>query len=255
MAAPEVVGKIKVSRGYRKLNVPELGSFAKGITFTGDSDATDPTFDDAALKTSSDKMITTHISRQTNPSTNLTNLEKQFRNTLTDELDADANYVENVANAVAKSAGDRNAGLAVVKRLGFLVAGKGSAKRIIGVVGVGVGWFHAHEAKSKKGFEIHIWNIGITTAKGTAPTETQGAVTCEADCIFNNLPSGSVLAYRHASVVPVSHVAKTSTQATPQSSLAKTSSLIPMSKSKHPVIDFNNKNVYQFGEWRYVVIP
>jgi len=249
-------GKIKVSRAYKKFITTALGAFAKGLKFTSDPDCVAPPSDDLANKGLADTMLNTNSQRLTNPSKTLTSLERKEKNALKDALDADANYVETVANAVAKSAGDVNAGISVVTRIGFSVAGKGTAKRNIGFVDCGPGWAHAHEAKSRKGFEAHIWDSGLTTAKGTPPTSTLTTVTCEADCIFNNLTSGVILAYHHGSAAPVAQKSKTtSTSLTPQSQSAKTSSLMPMTKSKHPVIDFNNRNNIQFGEWRYIVIP
>ena len=254
MATPAKKGKLKVKREYKKYGTPKLGAFAKGLKFTGDPDCTTPPSDDAANKLLADAMLGTNLLRITSPAKNLTAIEKKQKNAVWDALDADANYTETVANAVAKSTGDVNAGISVITRIGFFVAGKGSAKRNVGVVDFGVGWFHAHEEKTKSGTELHVWNLGLTSAKGTPPEESSAFATCEADCIFNNLPSGSILAYCHASVVPVSHVAQSGTQASPQSLSAKSASAIPMSKSKHPVIDINNKNYYKFGDWRYVVI-
>ena len=254
MATPAKKGKLKILRDYKKYVTTKLGAFIKGLKLHGDPDCTDPPSDNDANKVLADDMLDTNIQRVTNPSKNLTAVEKKQKNAVWDALDADANYVETIANAVAKSAGDVNAGISVITRIGFLVAGKGIPKHNVGVVDFGVGWFHAHEEKIKSGTEMHVWCLGLTTAKGTPPSNSAVFATCEADCIFNNLTSGSILAYCHASVVPVSHVAQSGTQASPQSLSAKSASAIPMSKSKHPVIDINNKNYYKFGDWRYVVI-
>jgi len=247
--------KIKVSRKYKQLSVPALGSFAKGTVFTGDPDATTPPNNDTQIHALADTVLTTHTSRQTSSSKTLSASEHEQRDILIEALDENANYLENVANKVAKANGDINAGYAVVTRIGFQYTNKTGAKRNTGITDVGIGWVHAHEAKSKKGVEGHIWEGGTTTAKSIPPTSVNRAYTLEADCIFSNLASGTIFAYRHASIVPVAHSAKTSTPATPHSSVSKTASVIPMSKAKHPVIDFNKPIAYQFGEWRYVVVP
>jgi hypothetical protein len=200
-------------------------------------------------------MQTTHSGRQTNTSKTATTTEKTERKTLIRELDENANYLEVVANRVAVAAGDVNAGISVVTRIGFQVDGKGVATRIIGVVETGVGWAHVHEAKGKKGYEGHVWEGGVTTAKGTPPTSVKGWTTLEADCIFYNIPSGTIIGYHHANVMPVAHTVKTSGAAVTKSAVSKTASLVPASKGNHPMIDFNNANPYTFGEWRYVVIP
>jgi len=247
--------KIKISRKFKRLSTPELGATAKGIVFTNDPDATSPIYTDTQIYGLADDMLNTHISRQTNPSKELTAKETLQRNTLTDALDDNANCLEIVANRVAKNEGDINAGLGVVKRIGYQIAGRGSTKRNVGFVNSGVGWAQAHEEKSKKGIESHVWEGGITTAKGTPPTVLKSITTCEADCVFNNLPSGAIFAYHHASVVPVSHTSKNSTTGISHSSDSKTATLIPMNKGRHPIFNFNTENLYQFGEWRYITIP
>ncbi|MEI8204034.1 MAG: hypothetical protein WCH34_13520 [Bacteroidota bacterium] len=246
---------IKVKRDYHGLSTPDLGVFAKGIKFTGDPDATSPPHGDTALSGKATEMLATNSLRLTDKSPSLRDLEIQQRNSLLDDLDDDANYVEIVARKVAKTAeNDVNSGRAVVKRIGFTVAGTGVRKRNVGVVDMGIGWVHVHESKARKSYEGHVWEGGITTAKDVPPTVTKTMYNLESDCIFSGLPSGSIFAYRHASVLPVSHVAKSSGSATPQSSSAKKTSLIPKNKSSHPVFDFNNPHVYSFGEWHYVVI-
>jgi len=252
MTDNEYSGKIKVAKSYKELSTIALASFAKSTKFAGDVAATAPPHDDTAIYGWADTMFNTHNGRVLNPSKTATSLERQQRNTLEDGLDANVNYLETVANAVAKTAGDINAGIAVVTRIGFQLAAKGTHARNIGVIDAGIGWFHAHEAKSVEGNQSHLWEGGITNAKGTPPTDTKLYVTCESDVIFNNIPSVSIYAYHHAGVVPVSK----DESSTPQSSMTeKTATLTPQSKNKHPVIDINNNNLYQWGEWRYVVIP
>jgi len=252
MGSNEYQGKIKVSRSYKELSTIALASFAKSTKFSGDIAATAPPHDDTAIYGWADTMFNTHNGRVLNPSKTATSLERQQRNTLEDGLDANVNYLETVANTVYKTAGDINAGIAVVTRIGFQLMAKGAHVRNIGVIDAGIGWFHAHEAKSVDGNQSHIWEGGITGTKGTPPTDTKQYVTCESDVIFNNIPSASIYAYRHAGVVPVSQEEGSS----PQASInEKTATLIPQSKTKHPVIDINNNNLYHWGEWRYVVIP
>jgi hypothetical protein len=160
-----------------------------------------------------------------------------------------------IANKVARTRGDADAGRAVVVRVGFYLAGQGGFNRSIGVVNVGIGWAHVRETKSKKGVEGHIWEAGLATFKDNPPTITYYWNSLEAEAIFTNIPSGSVLAYRHAGIVPVSHSTKTGIQIESHSAAAKTASIIPMSMGKHPVFNFNHPNDYQFSEWRYVIIP
>ena len=247
--------KIKTSRKYKKLSTPALAAFAKGTKFQGDADATSPTYNDAAVHGAADNLLASNSLRQINPSKQNTEAEKLCRNILIDMLDANANYLDTIANKVAKTAGDVTAGYAVINRIGFLVAGKGSGKRNIGFIDSGIGWAHAHEAKSRKGTEGHVWNCGVPEAKGTPPEETNTFYRIEADFIFTGAASGSVLAYRHGSIVPVNQKTTPSGQAPSGSVLAKSATIIPMSTKKHPMCDINATTNVVFGEWRYIVIP
>ncbi len=249
------IPKINVSRAFKELSTPEIITFALGTKFTGDADATDPIHDDAEIEGFAGDLQDTHSLRQISKSTALTNQEHSQFNTLSDALDDNASYTEIIANKVVKETGDINNGYNVVTRLGFLYTNKGGGKRNIGFINSGTGWLHAYEAKTLKGLEGHLWEHGTTLAKGTPPTITKKVFTLECDCIFNNIPSGTVFAYRHASIVPVSHIPSSSTSATPKSAKGKTASLVTKSKANHPVFDVNVDNPYQYGDWRYSIVP
>jgi hypothetical protein len=166
--------------------------------------------------------------------------------------DANANYMDTVANQKSQTAGDINAGIDVIQRIGYKVAGKGGGKRVTGIVDKGAGWAHGHEDKSKKGAELHVWEGGATSAKNVPPTPgtTKTFMSYEADGIFNNIPSGTWYAYHHASLMPASHNAKSSTKATPKSAKAKTATMIPSNMAKHPVFDTQQGMVFNYGPWR-----
>ena len=243
-----------VSRRDQGLPVTEKISFGKGLTFVNDPDATDPPSDDTALNTGSNNLQSAHDVRQTNPSKANTANEKVKNNILTAMLDDDAAYVERVANKVAKDAGDVEAGYAVVTRIGFLLAGKGGGNRIIGFCASGPGWAQAHEAKGRKGYEGHVWKVGITEKKATPPPNTVQIFNLEADIIFNNLPSGTILAYCHASVAPVNAKSNPGGNTAPAgTNLSK--SAIAKNKQKRFTVDITSENIYAFGAWRYITIP
>jgi hypothetical protein len=247
--------KLKVSMKYKRFSDPVLYSFAKGTVFTGDPDATNPPESDNDVYTFADDFMATLTNRQTSPSPAVTALKNSQRIILLDALDNNAGYLEMIANKVAKASGDADKGRTVVTRVGYQLAGRGSYNRLVGFVDVGIGWAHVHENKSKQGNESHNWEAGFTTSKGVPPSITYIWNSLEADGIFINIPSGTVFAYRHASIVPVSHSTKTGVKAESHSAASKTSTILPMSKGKHPVFDFNHPNNYQFGEWHYVIIP
>lgn len=248
--------KIKVSRKYKKFTDTALFSFATGTKFTGSTGAPAPPYADSAIYGYANAMQTTHSGRQINAAKLATSTEKTERNTLLAALDENANYLESMANKAAIAAGDVTAGYTLINSIGFQVAGKGSGKRTIGFIAAGIGWAHAHEAKTVKGVEGHIWEGGPTTAKSVPSTNVKYWFTLESDIIFSDIPSGTVFAYRHASVIPFGH--KTAATGTPVISpviVAKLATLATVSKGKHPVVDINNVNIYTFGEWRYIIIP
>jgi hypothetical protein len=248
--------KIKVSRKYKKFNDTALFSFATGTKFTGSTLAPAPPYADSVIYGYANAMQTTHSGRQINAAKLATTTEKSERNILLAALDENANYAESMANKAAVAAGDVNTGYTLISALGFQVAGKSSAKRIIGFVNAGIGWAHAHEAKTVKGYEGHIWEGGPTSVKGVPSTNVKYWFTLESDIIFSDIPSGTVFAYRHASVIPFGH----KTSATGSSIISnlvvtKLATLLTVSKGKHPVVDITNVNIYTFGEWRYIIIP
>ncbi len=254
-SAKKNLPKIKTSRDYHNLNDSELGDFAYGIKFTGDPDATSPFDTDASVQALAAAMRTTHSGRQISTSKTATSSDTSERDALLRALDENASYLDVIANRVAKAKGDVEAGKGVITRIGFAVAGKGTGKHAEGVVGTGVGWVHVREAKAKKGEEGHIWEGGPTSSKGVPPPTTQHWYTLEVECIFNNIPSGTVFGYRHASVVPVKHKSKPAVKPAISSATSKSATLPLLTKGNHPVIDFKNTSPYVYGEWRYVVTP
>ncbi len=252
------LGKLKVSRKYKQLKTPALHSWAHGTKFTGDALCGSPDVPDATIYTDADNMQNAYSLLSTNPSAAQRALVKSLRKTLLTALDLNANYLEGKANGAAIAAGDIEIGINVITRIGFQVAGKGVAHRIAGIVDAGTGWVHVREAKSVKGNEGHVWEGGTTPTKGVPPTTYNTWFDLECDLIFSNIPSGTIIAYRHASVTPAAHKVTPSTGSlTPllKTAASKIASLVPVNKSKHPVVDFTKAITYQFGDWRFTVTP
>jgi hypothetical protein len=249
------LGKIKVSRAYKKLDTPSLYSFAHGTSFgTTGIGATVPE-SDTTIQGLANTMMGTHTTRQTAPSKTLTSNEKTQRAALLTALDLNADYLQGKANAAAIAAGDINAGNAIVTTAGFALAGKGISKRIIGIISAGIGWILFHAAKSKKGIEGFVYEFGITTAKGVVPATIKQAFEINATCMISGLPSGSIIGVRFASIVPATHRGSTIAPATARTASATTATPTTASAGKHPVIDFNNPNPYAFSEWYYTIVP
>ncbi|MEI8203582.1 MAG: hypothetical protein WCH34_11250 [Bacteroidota bacterium] len=246
--------KIHVDRGFKGYSTNDLISFADGIKFTGDADATNPIHTDIVIGGRSADLKTTHDSRQNDKSLAKTNLEHTQFNLLVGGLDDNANYLEIIANKVANEQADLDAGINVVNRIGYHYSIKEGAVKNIGFIDSGEGWAHAHEAKAVDGAEIHAWEVGIALAKGTPPTSTHKYFILEADVIFNHIDSGKVLAYRHGSLTRVSHIAKSATLATATSAKGKTTSMLEMNKANHPVFNITEDQKFEWGEWRYIII-
>ena len=200
MATSKSIPYIKVSRNFKKLGTSALIQFGRGIKFSGDHDATTPPNIDAVIATSIGVLEATHNLRQTDSSKGETSIEKAEKNTVNTQLNENASYLEMIANKISKATGDVNMGCDVVTRIGYVYTIRGGVKRNVGFIDSGIGWAHAHEAKSRKGIEAHYFEYGITTARGTPPTTLQNATTVETDLVFTNLKSGVILAYHHASI-------------------------------------------------------
>lgn len=249
--------KVKVSRDYHGYDTPTLYSFAHGTKFTGTS-ANTPPVGDGTVYSHADAMLATHTGRQTVQAKTATDTEAVQRNTLLNDLDQNANYLENAANNAAIAAGDAGVGKALISDVGFKVAGKGVHKAHYGVTKTGPGWVQAHEEKIHKGEEGHVWEFGTAANKTTPPGSTKQRFSLDSTVTFQHLVSGSIFAYREASIVPTrskkvsgSH----GTTAIPAPSTGKKASQLPMGPGKHTVIDVTDDNPYAFGDWRFAVVP
>ena len=248
--------KLKVSHGYKKLKVLALHAWAHATKFSGDSLCGSPDVADATIYTYADNMLAAFNAWLASPTKALNAAVKSARKILLTAIDLNANYLEGKANGASIAAGDSTVGINVIERIGFQVAGRGIIQRIIGVVSTGIGWFHAHEAKTVKYLEGHIWEAGTTPTKGVPPVTIKTWFTLSCDCIFYNIPSGTIIGYRHASILPAGHKSTpTGLPVVPKTPALKGASLLPTSKSKHPMIDFENASPYTFGGWRYIVVP
>ena len=245
--------KIKVSLGTSNTKTLDLISAVQSVKTTGDPDAGTPPVTDADQYAAAAILQTIHNNRNTNPPTSSAAAEKVQFNISVRMYNKVGAYIEGVANDVAVAAGDVAAGIAVVNRTGYKLKKKTGGKRPdFGVVASGPNFIQCHVKKVRKGTEGHLWRFAITTAKGVAPAQTilVTVFTIECDVLIQNIPSGSILAIQHASVVPVSHNTKT-TGSTPVSGKV---SAVAQSKTKHPIFSFTSPDSYTWTDFLYVVI-
>jgi hypothetical protein len=194
--------KIVVISDISDLDTPNMVSEAKGIVFTGDPDATAPPVDDTTLHGHADDLQTAHTGRQTNPPTTTANDEKEARDTLIEEYQLDALYVQGVARKVAKAAGDIAAGKQVVARLGFKLKKDASANaRTFEVYASGIGFVKIHAPSAAKKAS-YVWQYGVTKSKGTPPEIDggKGVVNNQSEVEITNLVSGEIYGFRYAAV-------------------------------------------------------
>ncbi len=250
--------KIKASRGYHKLASNDLAAKIKGMSFAGDPDATTPMYADTVVHPKCNDLGAAVVTHLADPTPANTTLVEGLRIQVLDMADANVGYAESIANKVARSTGDVAHGLNVLRRLAIDIAGKGGGKRTTGIVDSGEGWAHAHEDKAKKGNEGHVWNCGTTSAKDVPPepATTKQFFSLAADYVWTFSRHNFYFAYQHGSVVPVSKKAPTLIAPNPKSGKVKKGApVVPSSKTKHPLGDFDAGPQIVFGPWHYVYIP
>ncbi|MGD0711394.1 MAG: hypothetical protein ABR968_09455, partial [Bacteroidales bacterium] len=118
------------------------------------------------------------------------------------------NFMKGAADDEATQAGDINAGIVLVLGCGAHLSKKVSGSQPdFGVTGSGVGWVKIHARKAVEGAEAHIFRLCIVAAKNTLPSKGDCVdfVSLEGTIEVSGLPSGTVLAINHTSILPVSH--------------------------------------------------
>jgi hypothetical protein len=195
--------KIVVITDISTLDTPNMVSEAKGVVLTGDPDATTPPITDTILKAEADDLLDIHTARQTNPPTATADDEIVQRDKLAVDYQADALYVQTVANKVAKAAGDVAAGEVVVQRIGMKLKSKGTPHpRSFEVVASGIGWVHLR-VKSVAKRAGYGWKYGITPVKDTPPAAFSPIIfTLGVELVITNLQSGEIYGFQYGSILP-----------------------------------------------------
>src|SRR5438105_4633065 len=116
--------KIVVITDISQHETPEMISAGLAVKTTGDPDAGGCTVTDATLHTEANALQSVHNKRGTNPPTATAKDETVARDTLAEDYQFIAMFVQGIANKVAKAAGDVAAGDVaageiVVQRTGF----------------------------------------------------------------------------------------------------------------------------------------
>jgi hypothetical protein len=247
--------KAKVSFDFKTMDANGLATFGTGTVtgLTGNASFPSPPVALATVTTQATALrgTLTQIAAG-NKSAALTKLEAQQANTLMLSLITNGHYVEDTANTAA--AGDLTHAEQLILGSGYKLKRKGQPHpRDFEVVATGAGWIHLRAKRAaKKGAEGHLWRFGVAPAKGTAPVTVIVRVTLEADIIISDLASNTVVGAQHASILPVAHTHKTS--ATPTET-TKSATIVPLSKTRHPMFSYAVSDPYQWTDFIYAVIP
>jgi len=247
------LGKIHVMRVSMRTPTQTLINNGLTVKTAGDPDVTAPPVTDAVFQLQVTKLQTMLTGSKLSPPTYTTGQVKTQKSIVVTSYNKIAANVEGVAEDVAITAGDINAGITVVTRVGFKTGKKGTGKRPdFGVTATGPGFVQVHVKKDVKGNEGHLFRVAIVAAKGTLPAKatliTYYTLAC--DIIIQDLPTAAILAIQHANVVPATHGKKASI--TPPLT-GKKAAPVTVSKAHHPVFSYANPDPYTWSDFIYGV--
>src|SRR5437016_1742914 len=161
--------KIVVITDLSPLDTPDMITEAGAIKLTGDPDATAPPVADTAVHTEAANLQIIHNKRQLKPPTATAKEEQLQRDKVVAMYKKDARYVQDVANDVAEAAGDINAGIIVVQRIGVKLKKIGKVhSRHFEVIASGPGWVTLR-VKSVGLKAAYIFRYGTSDKRGNPP--------------------------------------------------------------------------------------
>ncbi len=183
----------------------------------------------------------------------LTNQKDHQSTELMEALTTLAHYAEDVSNKAAS--GDVTQAEGWILSAGFQLKKKGAkSARVLEFVKTKTGFVHVRAPRSYNR-EVHLWKYGLTSQKDVVPSSSKLLISLEADISISDLPSGSIIAVQHGSVVPSGRNAKFTKPDAAFTSHEKISVSIPTGIDKHPVFSHNTSDYYQWGGWIYIIVP
>jgi len=196
----KTIKRVQIALHFGKMKIDTLLNFSLGIVngIADDPDATAPPISSDALGTQRSALQTTHASRQTDKSKDLTNLEHDQATTLVTSLTKIAHYVEDLAND--KAAGDTAIATQIITRIGFQVK-KGFVRhqRSFEIVSVDKGSVHLHTSSAgQKAAYLWQYSATLTNSAGWSfPIHT-----LKSEVVITGLQSGINYGFRFASIIP-----------------------------------------------------
>ncbi len=248
------LGKIHVMRVSVKTPTKTLINDGLLIKTAGDPNVTAPPVTDAVFQPQVARLQLMLTGSKLSPPTYTTTQLNVQKGIVVTSYNKIAANVEGVAQDVANTAGDINAGITVVTRVGCKLGKKGSSKRTdFGVVGSSPNFIQVHVKKSVKGNEAHKWRIALVPALETPPAKGAWVefTSTECDIILEGIPAGSFVAINHTPIVPVAHHKTGTTTGIAPPLTGKTVKPIAASKANHPVFNWLNPDPYTWSGWIY----
>lgn len=242
--------KIVVALNLKKMNDLTICSRAMGVKTTADPDVVNPPVSDATLKLQANAIMDIITLRKTKQAKSLTRQQKEEVEVLKRYYGRVGRYVQDIANDVAISAGDAEAGKAVVLRCGFTLKKKRVLPpRNFDVVKSAPGWTHIRVKAAGK-YAVYIWRFGITSEKGVMPAEFMPiVVTTVCELIVKHPFSGNFMAYQVACVLPKPRSAHTKKA---KSKLGRNASDVASYIGNKPVVEAGI-DALQWSDFIYMV--
>lgn len=162
-----------------------------------------------------------------------------------------AAYIQGIARDAAIASGNVAAGVQVVLRCGYRIKKVSSrSPKHFKVTPVGVGAVNiSTKAVGKRA--SYIRQYGPTTTKGVGPTViAETLISVESDVYLNGLKSGTIYAFREATVLAVKRTANSGTV----TNLTEKTATPSVSTKAHRVTFTDGAEHYVWSDWVYVVI-
>jgi len=251
------LGKIQVLEVSAETPTETLINDALLIHTTGDAVAGGAPVTDTVLQTAANKLQTTYTGFHASPPTYTSAQVTTQKNIVVALYNQNVGYMKGVANIAAVTAGDTSAGTAVVTRCGFKLKKKGvrgnktfsGSSTIAGEIDI------TTPSAGKRA--TYIRQYGVTATKDVPPAipNPDFLVSQTAAASITNLKSGSIIAIREATIVPVPRKKKTGTGSSTSTPPATARASTPNKSTNTQKAVFTDGAVhYIFGNWIYVTV-
>ncbi len=251
------LGKIQVLEVSAETPTETLINDALLIHTSGDAVAGGAPITDLVLHGAANTLQTMYTGYHASPPTYTSGQVTTQKNIVVALYNQNVGYMKGVANAAAVTAGDITAGNVVVTRCGFRLKKKGvrgpkifkGTSTIAGEIDL--------TTKSVGVRATYIRQYGVTPTKDIPPAtpNPEYIISLTADASITNLKSGTIIAIREATIVPVPRKKKTGTGASVSTPPATGRASTPNKSTNAKKAVFTDGAVhYIFGNWIYVTV-